>query len=77
MLFSEVERVLLDFGFRVRRTSGSHVWFSKPGVGNIAIPTKSGRYAKRVYLEQVCTLLDLDRLNLDKLDELLGLEAED
>lgn len=76
MLFSVVERILLDFGFRGRSATGSHVWFSKPGVGNIAIPRQGGRFAKRIYLEQVCALLDLDRLDLDRLDELLGADAE-
>lgn len=63
MLFSEVERVLLDFEFR----------------GRSAIPRQGGRFAKRIYLEQGCTLLDLDQLALDRLDELLGadLDAED
>lgn len=77
MLFRDVERVLLDFGFRARQSDGSHVWFSKPGVGTIAIPAKGGRWAKRIYLGKVCMLLDLDRIDLDNLDELLGAEPEE
>lgn len=77
MPFQEVERILLDFGFQVRRADGSHVWFSKPGVGNLPIPTTSGRWTKRVYLDKICTLLALDRIDLDKLDEILGAETEE
>lgn len=72
MRFAEVEQVLEDFGLVRRRTTGSHVWFVKPGVGQIPIPKEGGRWVEHEYLDQVCQLLKLDELDLERLDAILG-----
>lgn len=77
MRFREVVRLLNDFGLRERRTTGSHVFFGKPGVGNIPIPKHGGKWVEHVYLDDVRKLLKLDELDLDALDALLGPELEE
>lgn len=67
MRFQEVEAILLDFGYELRRTQGSHCWFDQPGVGRFSIPKDDGRWVKRLYLDRICQILKLDELNLDDL----------
>lgn len=74
MGFAEVEQVLKDFGWEAKRTRGSHVWFSKPDGPQTSIPTKGGRWVEHVYLDKLCRLLNLDEIDLDHLDEVLGRE---
>lgn len=74
MSFAEVSKILEDFGMQCVRSSGSHFWFRKKGVGQISIPKRGGRWVEYVYLEEVCALLKLDELDLDQLDKTLGPE---
>jgi predicted RNA binding protein YcfA (HicA-like mRNA interferase family) len=58
--FSDVERLLEEFGYERKRQEGSHVSFKKPGARTIIVPLVKGRKVKRVYLDQICELLGLD-----------------
>jgi predicted RNA binding protein YcfA (HicA-like mRNA interferase family) len=57
--FSDVEKLLEEFGYERRRQEGSHVSFKKPGARTIIVPLVKGRKVKRAYLDQICDLLDL------------------
>jgi predicted RNA binding protein YcfA (HicA-like mRNA interferase family) len=58
--FGDVRRLLESFGWSERPGKGSHTVFKKPGYRSITIPTVSGRKVKRVYLDQICRILELD-----------------
>lgn len=58
--FSDVEKLLEEFGYERKRQEGSHVSFKKPGERTIIVPLVKGRKVKRVYLDQICELLGLD-----------------
>jgi predicted RNA binding protein YcfA (HicA-like mRNA interferase family) len=58
--FTDVRRLLESFGWTQRQGKGSHVIFKKQGHRPLTIPTVSGRKVKRVYLDQICTILGLD-----------------
>lgn len=75
MRFRDVEAVLRDFGYEARRITGSHVWFAKSGSGSLPIPKAGGRWVTSVYLDQICEVLSLDELDLERLDDVLGPEA--
>lgn len=68
MRFSEVRAILEEFGMVCMRSKGSHFWFQKTGLGQIAVPKDGGKWVEHVYLDQVCALLKLDELDLDELD---------
>lgn len=72
MRFREVEAILRDFGLKPRKSTSSHVFFAKKGVGQIPIPKRGGRWVDEVYLDDVRKLLKLEELDLDRLDALLG-----
>ena len=63
------ERLLEDFGWTLDRTKGSHATFTKPGCYPITVPTKHGSKVKRIYLDKICELLELDDINLDELED--------
>jgi predicted RNA binding protein YcfA (HicA-like mRNA interferase family) len=50
--FSEIQRLLESYGYRLRRISGSHHIFDKPGERPITIPVHHGK-VKHVYLRQI------------------------
>jgi len=50
--FSEVQRLLEAHGYRLRRISGSHHIFDKPGELPISIPVHHGK-VKHVYVQQI------------------------
>lgn len=58
--FADVERLLEAFGWRNVRQTGSHAAFKKRGERTIIVPIKGGRKVKRVYLDEICRLLELD-----------------
>lgn len=68
MRFSEVREILEEFGMECVRSKGSHFWFQKAGLGQIAVPKDGGKWVEHVYLDQVCALLKLDEIDLDELD---------
>ncbi len=61
--FADVQRVFEDFGWQVRKRSGSHVIFSKAGEGHFSVPTVGGRKVKGYILDQICVLLKLDEMD--------------
>ena len=78
MTFAEVEQILDDFGMQRRRSKrGSHNWFYKPGVRPISVPKEGGRWVNKVYLDEICRVLDLDSIDLDQLDAILGPEGRE
>ena len=71
MWFSEFQEILVDFGFVLIRTQGSHHFYRKSGVGQMSVPTKGGKMVAGVYLDQFRRLMNLDGLTLDEIEELL------
>jgi predicted RNA binding protein YcfA (HicA-like mRNA interferase family) len=58
--FSDVEKLLLEFGYQRKGQRGSHVGFKKPGAPTITIALAGGKKVKRFYLNMLCELLGLD-----------------
>lgn len=58
--FSDVERLLLAFGYEKDRQKGSHVIFKKEDVRPFTVPLVKGTRVKRFYLARLCELLGLD-----------------
>jgi predicted RNA binding protein YcfA (HicA-like mRNA interferase family) len=58
--FADVVKLLEAYGYEKKRQEGSHVSFKKVGARTITVPLVSGRKVKRVYLEKLCELLELD-----------------
>ncbi len=58
--FSDVQRLLEAYGWRVGRVRGSHVSFVKDGERMLPIPKNGGRWVNRVYLIEICERLGLD-----------------
>lgn len=64
--YSDVEFLLLEFGFIRNRQSASHVIFkNRPGLQppHISVPLVSGRKVKRHYIRMLVILLDLETWN--------------
>ena len=59
--FSDVRRLLETYGWVLKRQTGSHAQFTKPGEGTQSVPLVSGRSVKRYILDQI-----IDRLGLDE-----------
>ena len=59
--FSDVRRLLEEYGWTFKRQKGSHVHFTKPEERTQTVPLVSGRYVKRFILDQI-----IDRLGLDE-----------
>ena len=59
--FSDVRRLLETYGWVLKRQTGSHAQFTKPGERTQTVPLVSGRYVKRYILDQI-----IDRLGLDE-----------
>ena len=55
--FSEVQRLLEQHGYELRRIVGSHHIFDKPGERSIPIPVHHGK-VKHVYLRQILKKLE-------------------
>jgi predicted RNA binding protein YcfA (HicA-like mRNA interferase family) len=50
--YSEAKKILEDKGFSLRRISGSHHVFKKPGGGMVSLPVHKGK-VKAVYVRQI------------------------
>lgn len=57
--FDDVRSLLEMFGWTHARTKGSHTSFTKPGERTLVVPVHNGN-VKRVYLDRICELLALD-----------------
>lgn len=57
--FSDVRRLLEMHGWTLDRERGSHAYFVKESQ-QISVPRVGGRKVKRIYLDKICTLLDLE-----------------
>lgn len=57
--FRDVRQLLEMFDWTHDRTAGSHEVFTKPGERTLPVPVHNGD-VKRVYLDRICDLLDLD-----------------
>ena len=66
--FADVRAVLLFFGWQERQAKGSHVVFRSPdGRERLTIPVH-GKRVKRVYVQQMCRVLDLYGVDLETID---------
>jgi predicted RNA binding protein YcfA (HicA-like mRNA interferase family) len=59
--FSDVRRLLESYGWVLKRQTGSHAYFTKPGERTQTVPLVRGRTVKRYILDQI-----IDRLGLDE-----------
>lgn len=57
--FEDVRHVFVMYGWTHARTKGSHASFTKIGERTQVIPVHGGR-VRRIYLDRVCELLELD-----------------
>jgi predicted RNA binding protein YcfA (HicA-like mRNA interferase family) len=60
--FSDVQRLLEAFGWRLANERGSHCTFRKSGEYPLVVIKYGGRGVKREYLNRVCERLKLDEL---------------
>ena len=58
--FSDVKRVLLEFGFVENRSRGSHHVFKHRDGRRQVIPRKHGKKVKKVYVAETVKLLKLE-----------------
>ena len=58
--FEEVVRLLEAFDYRQHLKRGGHFTFVKPGARPITVPTEKGRRVKRVYVQRINELLELE-----------------
>lgn len=58
--FSDVQKVLEDFGWTHDRTRGSHHSFTKDRHHPITVPTVSGTKVKRTYIKKIAEELGLE-----------------
>jgi predicted RNA binding protein YcfA (HicA-like mRNA interferase family) len=58
--FSDVQTLLIAYGWQRGRQRGSHVTFVKEGEYPISIPLVQGRRVKRTYLVDICERLGFD-----------------
>lgn len=56
----DVVALLKECGWAFDRQRGSHMIFIKQGGDLLSVPLVSGRRVKRLYLKQICDLLELD-----------------
>ena len=58
--FSDVRRLLETYAWVLKRQTGSHAQFTKPGERTQSVPLVKGRYVKRYILDQIIERLGLD-----------------
>jgi predicted RNA binding protein YcfA (HicA-like mRNA interferase family) len=58
--FEDVRYVLEAFGFREKRSRGSHHTFENEEGEVIVIPKKGGQKVKRFYIQRIVELLELE-----------------
>ncbi|PZO60323.1 MAG: hypothetical protein DCF15_02195 [Phormidesmis priestleyi] len=58
--FTDIEKVLIAFGYQEVRARGSHHMFRHPdGRGIPAIPKKGGKRVKKTYVKRIVQILEL------------------
>lgn len=58
---ADLQRVLESHGFEQKRIKGSHhIFRNDENACMITIPTVGGRKVKKIYIQKVLSLLDLD-----------------
>ncbi len=62
--FDDVEYLLECFGFEEKRVRGSHHTFRNSEGVKITVPKKGGQTVKRVYVQQIVKLLNLENDDL-------------
>ena len=62
--FDDVEYLLECFGFEEQRVEGSHHTFRNSEGMKITVPKKGGQTVKRVYVQQIIKLLNLENDDL-------------
>ena len=63
--FDEIGYVLKAFGYQEVRVKGSHHIFENDEGDVIVVPKKGGKKVKRIYIEEVIKLLDLENWQND------------
>jgi predicted RNA binding protein YcfA (HicA-like mRNA interferase family) len=58
--FEDVVSLLKAFSYYEHSVTGSHHTFVKIGARPITIPTVKGRHVKKVYIQRIVELLDLE-----------------
>ncbi|HBR00467.1 MULTISPECIES: type II toxin-antitoxin system HicA family toxin [unclassified Roseofilum] len=61
--FNQVQSLLESFGFEEKRSKGSHHTFRNPDGLKITVPKTGGKMVKRVYVQQIVKLLNLEEWN--------------
>ncbi|TVQ53218.1 MAG: type II toxin-antitoxin system HicA family toxin [Spirulina sp. DLM2.Bin59] len=59
--FDDVQYLLKSFGFEEKRSNGSHHIFRNTEGLKITIPKKGGQRVKRVYVQNIIKLLNLEK----------------
>jgi len=65
--FEDVVYVLKRFGFEEKRSKGSHHSFRNSQGRKITIPKKGGQKVKRIYVQKIVELLNLQGDKNDKI----------
>jgi predicted RNA binding protein YcfA (HicA-like mRNA interferase family) len=60
MRYEDVYALLTGLGWTLKRDSGTHVSFVKPGELPLGIVKESGKRVKRTYLTLICDRLGLN-----------------
>ena len=66
--FSDVRAIMMYFGWQERQGKGSHVVFRSPNETEHLVFPVHGRRVKRIYIQQMCRVLDLYNVDLDTID---------
>jgi hypothetical protein len=63
----DVERLLVDhFGYKLKKKPGSENVFHKKGANPFTVPTIKGRHIKKIYVQRMVKILELEE-HLEKL----------
>ena len=57
--FADIKRIFESHGYELKRITGSHHIFDKPGKGSIPIPVHHGK-VKHVYLRKILKAFESD-----------------
>ncbi|MDJ1177565.1 type II toxin-antitoxin system HicA family toxin [Roseofilum sp. BLCC_M91] len=66
--FNQVQYLLESFGFEEKRSKGSHHTFRNQDGLKITVPKTGGKMVKRVYVQQIVKLLNLEEWNDENQD---------
>ncbi|HEY9826611.1 MAG TPA: type II toxin-antitoxin system HicA family toxin [Stenomitos sp.] len=60
LVFADVRKLLVNFGFHEDSVSGSHHIFRHEDGRMISIPVKGGQKVKKIYIKKINELLNLE-----------------